>query len=111
MPIEYVIDHERRLVTATARGVLTDEDVFGYQREVWSRHDVIGYNELVDMSEVEKIVQPTSERVRELAQFSASTDAPSVPSKFAIVAPQDIAFALGRMYEAYRDFEHRSTKQ
>jgi hypothetical protein len=31
MSINYVIDHERRLVTAKGHGTLTHEDVFGYQ--------------------------------------------------------------------------------
>ena len=53
MPIEFTIDHARRLVLATARGVLTGQDVFGYQRTVWSRADVQGYNELLDMRAVE----------------------------------------------------------
>lgn len=30
MPLEYRIHHERKLVTAKARGTLTDQDVFGY---------------------------------------------------------------------------------
>ena len=38
-------------------------------------------------------------------------DAASTSSKFAIVAPSDAAFGLGRMYEAYRRLEHRSKKQ
>ncbi len=47
MPIEYLIDHERRLVMAKGQGTLTDEDVFGFQRDVWSRPEVNGCNELV----------------------------------------------------------------
>jgi hypothetical protein len=50
VPIDYLINHERRVVLARCRGVLTDEDVFGYQHEVWSRPEVAGYDELVDMS-------------------------------------------------------------
>jgi hypothetical protein len=34
------VDHARRLVVAQASGVLTDQDVFGYQRDVWSRPEV-----------------------------------------------------------------------
>ena len=37
MPIAYQIDHTQRLVDARAHGLLTDEDVFHYQREVWGR--------------------------------------------------------------------------
>ncbi len=44
MPIEFTIDHARRLVTAIARGTLTGQEVFGYQRDAWSRPEVQGYN-------------------------------------------------------------------
>jgi hypothetical protein len=111
MPIEYCIDHERRLVMARGYGVFTGEDVFGYQREVWSRPDVAGYDELVDMSQVESIAQPSADRIRELAKLSAGMDARSPASRFVIVAPAELAFGLGRMYEAYRNFDERSTKK
>ncbi len=111
MPIEYRIDHERRLVLAKGRGTLTDDDVFGYQREVWSRPDVAGYDELMDMSEVERIVPPSAERVRDLARLSARMETGASASKFAIFAPSDFAFGLGRMYRAYRELQEQSTKQ
>ena len=111
MPIEYKIDHERRLVLTKGLGVFTDSDVFGYQREVWSRPDVTGYNELVDMTEVKEIALPSTGRIRQLATLAASMDPPSRPSKFAVVAPQDIAFGLGRMFASFRSQDERSTKQ
>jgi hypothetical protein len=111
MPIEYRIDHERRLVIAEGSGTLTDQEVFGYQREVWSRTEVAGYDELVDMSRVEKIALPSNERMQELARLSAGMDPPSSSSRLAVVAPTDLAYGLGRMYEAYRGLENRSTKQ
>jgi len=111
MPIEFTIDHARRLVTARASGLLTGRDVFGYQRGVWSRSDVQGYNELLDMRDVERIDLPSVDNMRALAELSASMDAPSQPSKFAIVATSDEAFGLGRMYETYRHLEGKSTKQ
>lgn len=111
MPIEVTIDHARRLVTGTGRGILTGEDVFGYQRDVWSRPDVSGYNELMDMREVEQIDLRSIDNMRALAELSASMDAPAAPSKFAIVATTDEAFGLGRMYETYRRLEGKSTKQ
>jgi hypothetical protein len=52
MPIGYRVDHNRRLVAARAHGILVAEDLFGYQREAWSRPDVAGYDELVDMRAV-----------------------------------------------------------
>lgn len=85
---------------------MADQDVFHYQREVWSRSDVAGYNELIDMSQVAQIVRPPADRVRQLAQLSAAKDPPTGRSRFAIVAPQDVAFGIGRMYEAYRESAH-----
>lgn len=111
MPIDHEVDHKRRLVTAKGRGKLTDQDVFDYQRGVWSRPEVAGYDELVDMSGIEGIDLPSIERVRELAQLSAAMDEGAPPSRLAIVAPKDYAFALGRLYEAHRGLDQRSRKQ
>jgi hypothetical protein len=111
MPIEYRIVHERRLVVTKAHGTLTDQDVFGYQRDLWSRADVAGYDELVDMTQVEHMALPSTERVRELARLSAEMDVHSTPSKFAIVAPTEFAFGLGRLYEILRSLDDRSTKK
>ena len=110
MPIDYWIDHERKLVLAKGRGTVTGQDVFGYQRDVWSRDDTAGYDELVDMSEVEHIALPSVDRVRQLASLSADMDTPSLASKLAIIAPQNVAFGLGRMYATYRQMEARSRK-
>jgi hypothetical protein len=111
MPIEYNIDHERRLVTARGIGTLTHEDVFGYQLDVWSRAEVAGYDELVDMSGVGKIDLPSIDQVPKLAKLSASMDPRSPASKLAIVARDDFAFALARMYETYRGLDTASTKE
>jgi len=110
MPLDYHIDHARRLVVATGRGIVTEQDVFAYQREVWSRPDVTGYDELVDMRGVEHIVLPTSASIQELAALSANMDT-AIRSKFAIVAPENLANALGRIYGAYRWLDDRSTKR
>jgi hypothetical protein len=111
MPIEYTVDHDRRLVIARGRGILTSDDIFTYQTEVWSRPDVAGYDELMDMTEVERIDLRSVDRIKRLAELSASMDAAATQSKFAIVAPGDYAFGLGRMYESYRRLEGRSTKR
>jgi len=111
MPIEYRIDHERRLVLTRGVGTLTDADVFGYQREVWSRPDVDGYDELMDMTDVQHIAMPSVHRARDLAQLSAEMDGVSSYSKFAIVAPSDEAFGLGRMYQTFRELEAKGKKQ
>lgn len=111
MPISYRIDRNARRVIATASGILTDEDVFGYQRDAWSRADVTGFDEIVDMTDVNNVELPvpSSDRMRALAAESADMDTPRA-SRFAIVAPGDLAYGLGRMYAVYRETDRRSTK-
>ena len=111
MPIRYHVDHERRVVFAEGSGTFSDADVFGYQREVWSRPDVRGYSELIDMTAVEQIEQPSPERIEQLAQLSAEMDAIARSTRFAIVAPTPIAYGLGKMYQAMREMQDRSAKE
>jgi len=85
--------------------------VFGYQRDVWSLPGVAGYDELVDMTQVENIALPSTEQVRTLASLSADMDVPSKKSRFAIVAPTEFAFGLGRLYEILRSLNDRHTKE
>src|SRR5262245_21607011 len=111
MPLEHRIDHRRRLVLTRATGTLTGPEMFAYQREVWSRPDVAGYDELVDMTDVEHVAFESVERLTALASVSASMDAGAPATRFAIVAPRDFEFALGRMYSSHREVESRSTKR
>jgi len=111
MPITYRVDHEARVVVAAGYGVLTDADVFDYQQDVWQRSDVAGYDELVDMTQVTQIALPSVDRVQDLARLSVRMDDKYSRSRFAIVAPQDIAFGLGRMFQTLREMDRSSTKQ
>jgi hypothetical protein len=110
VPIAYRIDHERKIVVACGYGLLTTADVFDYQRTVWSRQDVAGYDELADMTHVAAVDLPSAQRIRDLASMSARMDVPEGGSRFAIVAPSDLTFGLGRMLQAYRAADERSTK-
>jgi len=89
----------------------SDEDVFSYQRQVWSQPEVAGYDELIDMTAVEQIAIPSTKRIPELAELAANMDTGNQSSKLAIVAPQDVAFGLGRMFEVYRNLHASSTKK
>jgi hypothetical protein len=103
MPIEYRIHHPRRLVVARGVGVFSDTDAFGYQQEVWSRKDVNGYDELMDMTAVTEILVPSPDRVRQLAVLASNMDSSKSAGRFAVIAPQDVAYGLGRMYQAHRN--------
>ena len=112
MPIDYQIDHERRLVVARGRGTLTSEDIFSYQSKAWSGLETTGYNELVDMSQVERFASASGERMSALADLSAGMDrGGGFGSKLAVVAPSDVAFGLARMYQTYREMDGRGTKE
>ena len=111
MPLEYRIDRERRVVFATAARTLSDEDLFVYQREVWSRSDLTGYDEVVDLGQVEGFVQASGDRVRALAELASAMDEPGASSsKVAIVAPQDLAYGFARMFETYRTLNQSGSK-
>jgi hypothetical protein len=110
VPITYRVDHDRKLVVARGYGVFLAGDIFGYQRDVWSRDDVAGYDELVDMTYVSEVDLPSAQRIRDLASVAAGMDVRSSPSRFAIVAPSDLIYGLGRMFQVYRESEPRSSK-
>jgi hypothetical protein len=111
MPLDYGIDHERRLVLATGYGTLTDRDVFDYQREVGSRPELMGYDELVNMTGVDDVALPSTQRVQDLAALSAAMDRPQTSSRVAIVAPDKFAFGPARMYQTHRELNPRNTKK
>ena len=111
MPIVFRVDQDARVIVAAGHGVLREADLFNYQREAWSRSDVAGFDELIDMTRVIEFAQPSAERIRDLAKLSAEMDNPVSRSRLAIVASGDFAFGLGRMFQAYRHLESSSTKE
>jgi hypothetical protein len=111
MPITYAVDHERRLVRVRGEGVFSDDDVFGYQREIMARKDVLGYDELVDMTDVVHIDLPSFQRVKDLASLSTEMDPRHPPGRFAIIAPGDVAYMLGRLYKGVRALVPGATRE
>ena len=111
MPMSYRVDHAARVIVAVGRGVLADADVFGYQRELLSRPEIARYDELIDMTEVTEFAVPSADRIRDLADLAATTDEVTPASRLAIVAPSDVAFGLGRMYQTYRALARQGAKE
>lgn len=109
MPLRYQIDDEHRLVLTRGFGVLTDQEVFEYKQSVWSLPRVAGYDELVDVTHVERIDIPSAERLRELARLSAAMDV-LPPSRVAIVTSDLVSFEIARMYKVFRKLDRRSTR-
>jgi hypothetical protein len=78
-------------------------------QSVWSHARLAGYDELLDMTAVDRIEIPSTERLRELARLSAAMDVP-VPSRVAIVANDLVTTGIARMYEMFRELDPRSTR-
>jgi hypothetical protein len=105
MPLAYEIDRSRRIVFVRAFGILTPEDFFAYQNEVWSGTELKDYDECVDMSEVTRVIDATGRNMDALATLAVKADDPLHPSKLAIIATNDLHFGLARMYETYRGMQ------
>jgi hypothetical protein len=104
MPITFTIDEEAGRVTLRFLGTVTDRDLFTTFEELYGdpRHR-IGMPELTDCRDVER-VEITAEGLRGLATATqASLDPAREPWKVAVVAPADLVFGLGRMYELLRE--------
>ncbi|HEX4825372.1 MAG TPA: hypothetical protein VFV19_13800 [Candidatus Polarisedimenticolaceae bacterium] len=110
MALVYRIDRNAKLVVAAGYGTLTDADLFRYERETGARSDMIGYDELIDVSSVTDIDVASEERMENLAAEAAARDAFHGPAKLAIVAPGEFAFGLGRIFQIHRRVEPGSTK-
>ena len=63
------------------------------------------------MTDVKSIDLKSFENVRNLANVAAKMDNKSSSSKFAIVAPGDVAFGLGRVFQTYRNTAEGGTKE
>jgi|SRR5579863_5795123 len=111
MPIEYKVYHQEHLVVARCHGRLTWQDMFEYQQTAWARPDLSGYSELVDLTDVTELVMPEVGKAQELANLSASMDNRKTASRFAIFAVTELQFAMGRLYSAWRNEDHRTSKQ
>ena len=99
MPSAYKIDKERRLVTSSAWGVVTREDVLGHQQKITADPDFVPtYSQLLDFTRTTKL-EFTAADVQAFAArriFAAS-------ARRAIVVPDMELFGLARMFEILRD--------
>jgi hypothetical protein len=111
VPISYKIDSTRRIVFATPQGTFTSDDLLGYLRDVWSRSDLKGFSEVVDMREVERVEYGSPWKVREMAGAAAEMDEPGVATRLAIVAESDHHFGLARMYQGFREANQKSMRE
>ena len=111
MPITYEIDLIRKTVFAAAAGVLTAQELFSYQKQVWLQPEFRGFHECIDMSGVTEIIDATDRNMQALAEVAVQADDPAQPTRLAIIAKEDLHFGLGRMYESYRGMHPKNARQ
>lgn len=98
MPIEYEIDQSRRLIRTTCRGEVRFADVIAHFRTLRDHPDLPRNPDvLLDFSELETF--PDSEHIRSVA-LEVGSLLPAIQWRNgALVAPADLAFGIGRMFE------------
>jgi hypothetical protein len=96
MGITYVVDHERRRISARGEGRLTYEEVCDYGEAV-RPFRMVGYDELFDAAAV--VATLTPDQIRTLAVRAQQEPTPPAPwGMTAIVAKEPVVFGLSRMY-------------
>jgi len=110
MAIEYGIDAGHRLLLMKGHGILTVEDILGYLRDVLARPEVAGCNELLELNDVQEVVLTTMGKMQLFAQLAKGLGTASA-TKLAIVAKNDIASGLGKLFDMYSSMQGESAKQ
>jgi len=98
MPIVSEVIKSRRLVISRANGQLCVDDLEARQQDLKKNPDFDpSFNHLFDMRGVIRIEDVSAHVVKRIAQVRIF----SPLSRRAIVAPDDLAFGLSRMYEVF----------
>ena len=105
MPIRFCVDLERRILIAEVDGAVDDDDLLDYGERL-ARDPEVKYavHELVDLSGVALDSAVSAEGVRRLADFWRDREGVlQSTTRVAIVAPNDAAFGMARMYQLIRE--------
>lgn len=101
MPEFYTIDKERRLVLTTGSGVITLADAVSHMDKLSKDPDFDpSFSQIVDFTQVTRI-ELSADEIRRLAQRTIF----SVTSRRAFIAPDEVAFGIGRMFQILRGLE------
>ena len=102
MPIDYRIDQDQNRVYASAHGTMTTEQLFDYQKKVWSKKEVAGMDELVDLTNVEGMAVGAA-GMQSFVDLASSLALSIPPGRLAIVASGDFEYGLSRTYKEHRE--------
>ncbi len=98
MPVCYKIDKDRRLVVTTGYGVVTRQDIEEHQRNLWMDPDFsCTFSQMADFSRMARA------EVNAADMYSFAKRSVFAPNaRRAVIVPNDMAFALARLFEILR---------
>ena len=108
MPLRFRIDGERDLVVTTADGLVTGGDLQEHALKLTSTPNR-PLRELVDLSGACK-TNVSAKAVQRMATWLAEREEDRPGSMLALVAGSESIYGMLRMFEAYRDRPHLSTR-
>ncbi|MEH6471167.1 MAG: hypothetical protein V7752_07950 [Halopseudomonas sp.] len=111
MPAIHSIDNHAKIILTIWEGEAVDADLIdaieNYQQQVQNDPDYLGYNEVVDFSDVTKI-KLTSAGIKNISRIAAKSDRSETQTRLAFIVSSKLAFGLARMYETYRSFGQKN---
>ena len=113
MPVNHDIDEEKKIIFTEWQGEPDDSDLVEalniYFRDIKSRPELDGFNELVDFSDTRGLKLSITILI-ELGKISSKFDKP-VNNKLAIVTSSSFTYGLARMYGIFRKHNPQSNKK
>ena len=113
MPASHYIDEENKIIFTDWHGEPNDSDLVdalnNYLRDIKSKPELDGFNELVDFSEA-KGLKLSINALIVLGKIASKFDKP-IKNKLAIVVTSSLAYGLARMYGIYRNYNPQSNKE
>ena len=112
MPANHYIDNEEKIIFTDWQGEPSDGDLVdalnNYFRDIKSRAELDGFNELVDFSDIRGLKLSITVMI-ELGKISSKFD--SSGNKLAIVTNSSFTYGLARMYGIFRKHNPQSNKE
>lgn len=101
MPFEIEVDHEKRRTHCRFTGKLTGGLVAEYQVVIREQSGIGGYDEVVDFLGVTGSNIKAGD-VDSSVNRAVAMDTDRRPGRFAMVAPNNLAYGMSRMYQSKR---------
>jgi len=104
MPISYRIDKAARVVICTHAGMTSDADFIHTYKSLFNDPEYeAGLSKLIDLREADSVGRSGKALMAIRDLLTIQYEGSSVTTRIAIVAPADLSFGLGRMYEMLTD--------